>query len=197
MDARAVMILCCPWLVPCQPRLDAISRPSERRAVTPPSAMAPKKQEWQPTTSSIPWAAPTATRLDAFRAVPDEMAAKAAGGPPGKGDWSSRSGGAPYWGGGSAAEPTAAAEPKAPAEQPVPRVKRPAVDGLQPPSGLPTTPAQELMALRFSRRAPLGFAPAHKAVMIAGRPVVVPPKKIVTDLMCMVCVCVCGSAGMV
>ena len=127
-------------------------------------------------------------RLDAYRAVHDEMAAKAAGGPLGKGGWSSKSGGAPGSGRGCAAEPTAAAQPRAPGTHPALRPKSPAVAGVRPPVNLPSTPEQELMALRFSRHAPLGFAAAHKAVMLAGRPVAVPPTKMVTDLMCTVCV---------
>ena len=195
---RAPNILCCPWPVPCQRLLAAPFRPLVRPSLSRPFTMAPKKQEWQPVTSSLPWTAPTAARLDAYRAVHDEMVAEAAGAAPGKGGWSSRSGGTPAGRGGGAAEPTAAAPPNAPEEQSVPRAKAPAVSGVQPPARLPETPAQELMFLRFSQHAPLGFAPAHKAVMIAGRPVVVPPTKIVTELMTRVCVVsggrLCGRA---
>ena len=144
--------------------------------------MAPKKQEWQPTGSTLPWVEATAQRLDAFRTVHNDMVMQAPDAAAGRGGWSSRSGGTPAGRGGGAAEPTAAAPPKAPQGGPAPRVKAPAVAGVQAPDRVPETPAQELFALRFSQHAPLGFAPGHKAVMVAGRPVVVPPTKSVTDL---------------
>ena len=48
----------------------------------------------------------------------------------------------------------------------------PLQDGVQP-RGQPSTPMEELAALRFSRAAPVAFNVQRHAVMIAGRPVVV------------------------
>ena len=170
---------------PCKRRLVATSLPSVRFPVNCRCTMAPKAKEDAPGTSTLAWAAPTAARLDAYRSAHDEMAAKAAGGPPGKGGWKSKSGGAPGSSSGSAAAPT---QPTARGTHPALRAKSPAVSGVQPPLNLPSTPEHELMALRFSRHAPLGFAVAHKAVMILGRPVLVAWMNVVRDSMCTVCV---------
>ena len=174
---------------PCKRSLVATPRPSARPSVTRRLTMAPKRKQAESAASSLPWASAAAVRLDAYRAVHDEMAAKAAGGPPGKGAWSSRWGGPPGRGGGCAAEPTAAAQPTASGTQRVIPPTGPAAAGVAPPTALPQTPEEEMKALRFSRHAPLGFAAAHKAVMIAGRPVVVPPTKMSRESSCARCVC--------
>ena len=46
--------------------------------------------------------------------------------------------------------------------------------GIVPPSALPKTPKEEFSVLRITEKTAMGFAVSRRAVMICGRPVVVP-----------------------
>lgn len=133
--------------------------------------MAPKKVD-PPGTGSLHWVEPAASRLNAFRTAYDaavvEAAAAKSSGP--------RAGQRPGHAG-SSGSGVGPAEP--PAAGPAPAVS--AADGPGGPKAgllahgqLPTTPLEEQQALRFSRHTPLNFSPTRRAVMIEGRPVVVP-----------------------
>ena len=53
----------------------------------------------------------------------------------------------------------------------------PFVEGGVAPRGQPVQPQEELAALRLGRTSPISFAVARHAMMIAGRPIVVPRER--------------------
>ena len=110
------------------------------------------------------WPEAAADRLDAVRrglATSAEAASSSAAGP---------SQGAP-----SGVEPSAT-----PAERPAGSYGARKAEGVQP-RGQPKTPTEELAALRLGRTAPAAFNLQRHAVMVCGRPVVVPITILVKD----------------
>ena len=123
------------------------------------STMGPKV--WQPKGSNPDgrWVSAAAGRLDGVRdglAASSGLASKAAGAPPGKGSAS------------SGVEPSATPE-----QPPNDTFGGHRAQGVQP-RGQPTTQTEELAALRLGRTAPAAFNLQRHAVMVCGRPVVVP-----------------------
>lgn len=134
--------------------------------------MAPKQPK-ATGTSSGDWMGATAERLDWYRgahglvaqAVPKSIAMGAGRGSKGGGDGKGK-------GKSVVSEPTAGTTAKRPPGTPA--WKRPWSHQTLPPTDSPTTPEDELEALRLSQHAPASFAIARKAIMICGRPTVVP-----------------------
>ena len=121
---------------------------SARRASLAFRAMPPKKKcVWQPKGSAPDprWLQGSAARLDTVRHGLDAAAAAPENPPPG----------------------TIVPGGPQPAEL------CPWVEGVRP-RGQPTTPDEELAALRLGRTVPAAFSPQRHAVMVCGRPVVVP-----------------------
>jgi hypothetical protein len=137
--------------------------------------MAPKKMSEAPTTVGANWIQATAKRLDHYARQVERLetaAAETVG-------EVSRGPAAP---GLSRPPPPAAGSASAPAYAwPVQYVRpdlasraKPPSYGIVPPRGLPTTPKEEFSVQRIRQKTALGFAPARRAVMICGRPVVAP-----------------------
>ena len=122
--------------------------------------MPPKKAPPQP--RGPEWLEATSARIHVYK---EEAAALTSAAPAAGAGASSSSSAA----GGGRAEPSAARS--APGGGSSRRVGP--TYGLLPPTTLPESPAAESAFLRYSQATALGFDPARRAVMIAGRPVVV------------------------